>query len=76
MSQGKTGPARWVFEARQAVFEHRHRVRRPGELPEPLPRDAGDDSAPLVCRSVFEEVCILTNGDAVCGCADAAGLRI
>lgn len=76
MNKGRSAPARWVFEARQAVFEHRHRVRRAGELPAPLAREAGDASAPLICKAVFEEVCILANGDVVCSCADAAGLRV
>ena len=76
MSKGKSGPARWVFEARQAVFEHRHRVRRAGELPAPLARESGDTSAPLICKAVFEEVCILANGDVVCSCADSGALRI
>ena len=76
MTTKKSGAARWVFRAQQAVFEHRHRVRVAGELPAPLPREAGDDSAPLLCKAVFEEVCILANGDVVCSCADAAGLRV
>ena len=76
MSAKRSTPARWVFSARQALHEHRHRVRRPGELPDPLAREAGDGGAPLVCRAVFEEVCILANGDVVCSCADSMGLRV
>jgi MoaA/NifB/PqqE/SkfB family radical SAM enzyme len=72
----RSAPARWVFSAQQALADHRFRVKGPGELPAPLPRDAGDSSAPLVCRAVFEEVCILANGDVVCSCADSVGLRV
>jgi len=45
-------------------------------LPEPSPRDATDMAAPLICRAIFEEVCVLANGDVVCSCADPAGLRV
>jgi MoaA/NifB/PqqE/SkfB family radical SAM enzyme len=72
----RSAPARWIFQAERAIADHRLRVRRPGELPRPLPRESGDDSAPLVCRAVFEEVCILANGDVVCSCADSVGLRV
>jgi pyruvate-formate lyase-activating enzyme len=72
----KSGPARWVFEAGRTIAEHRFRVRRAGELPAPARREAGDSSAPLICHAVFEEVCVLANGDVVCSCADAAGLRV
>ena len=74
MSERRTGPARWVFEARQAVFDHRHRVRRAGELPAPLPRETGDTSAALVCRAVFEEVCVLANGDVDLVTCEVGGL--
>ena len=76
MSKEKSAPARWVLQARRSLFDHRHRVRAPGELPAPIPPGGGDTSAPLICRAVFEEVCILANGDVVCSCADAAGLRV
>ena len=76
MAKERTGPARWVFRAQQAVADHRFRTRRPGELPKPARRAPGDDSAALVCRAVFEEVCVLANGDVVCSCADSAGLRV
>ena len=66
MRSKSSAPARWIFSAQQTVADHRFRVRNAGELPAPLPREAGDDSAPLVCRAVFEEVCILANGDVVC----------
>lgn len=72
----RSAPARWIFSAQQALADRRIRVRGPGELPEPLPRASGDTSAPLVCRAVFEEVCILANGDVVCSCADSMGLRV
>ncbi len=76
MRQERTGPARWVFRARQAGADYRFRVRRAGKLPKPALRQPGDASAPLVCRAVFEEVCVLANGDVVCSCADSAGLRV
>jgi MoaA/NifB/PqqE/SkfB family radical SAM enzyme len=76
MGREKTGPARWVFQARQAVADHRFRVRREGELPPPARREPGDASAPLICKAVFEEVCVLANGDVVCSCADSVGLRV
>jgi len=31
---------------------------------------------PLVCRQIFNEVCILGNGDVVCSCVDSMGIRI
>jgi MoaA/NifB/PqqE/SkfB family radical SAM enzyme len=76
MAEKRSRAARWILEARREISDHRHRVRVPGELPEPLPRVSGDTSAPLVCRAVFEEVCILANGDVVCSCADSMALRI
>ncbi len=76
MGKEKTGPARWVFQARQAVADHRFRVRQAGELPPPAGRESGDTSAPLICKAVFEEVCVLANGDVVCSCADSVGLRV
>ena len=76
MARRKTGAARWLFRAEQTLADHRLRVRRPGELPPPAPREAGDSSAPLICHAVFEEVCILANGDVVCSCADSVGLRV
>lgn len=66
----------WVFRAEQAMADRRLRVREPGELPAPLAREPGDESAPLLCKAVFEEVCILGNGDVVCSCADSVGLRV
>ena len=76
MDNKKTGPARWVFRAQRALADHRFRVRRAGELPPPARREAGDASAPLICKAVFEEVCVLANGDVVCSCADSVGLRV
>ncbi len=76
MAKGNSGVARWVFRVEQAIADHRLRVRAPGKLPAPAPREPGDDSAPLLCKAVFEEVCVLANGDVVCSCADSVGLRV
>ena len=76
MTTKKSGAARWVFRAQQAVADHRLRVRKAGELPPPARREPGDISAPLICKAVFEEVCVLANGDVVCSCADSVGLRV
>lgn len=76
VQEKKAGLARWVFRAQQVIADHRQRVQRPGRLPSPSPRAPGDTSAALVCKAVFEEVCILANGDVVCSCADSAGLRV
>ena len=76
MTTKRSGAARWVFRAQQAVADYRFRVRKPGELPPPALREPGDTSAPLICKAVFEEVCVLANGDVVCSCADSVGLRV
>ncbi len=31
---------------------------------------------PLICRIIFDELCVLANGDIVCSCADPAGLKV
>jgi molybdenum cofactor biosynthesis enzyme MoaA len=51
-------------------------VRRGEALPLPLARGPGDDSPPMVCRMVFDELCVLANGDIVCSCGDPAGMRV
>jgi len=45
-------------------------------LPPPIPRRFGDDAAPVICRMVFDEICVLANGEIVCSCGDPAGLRV
>ena len=47
-----------------------------GGLPEPLPPDPDDSRPAMVCREVFEQICVLANGDIVCGCADSLGNRV
>jgi hypothetical protein len=32
--------------------------------------------APIICRMIFDELCVLANGDIVCSCGDPAGLRV
>ena len=34
------------------------------------------DDAPMVCRMIFDELCVLANGDMVCSCGDPAGIRV
>lgn len=31
---------------------------------------------PLICRMIFDELCVLANGDIVCSCGDPAGLQV
>ncbi|MDL2717469.1 MAG: radical SAM protein [Acidobacteriota bacterium] len=31
---------------------------------------------PIICRMIFDELCVLANGDIVCSCGDPAGLRL
>jgi pyruvate-formate lyase-activating enzyme len=47
-----------------------------GFLPPPLARSPGDDLLPMICQAIFEELCILANGDIVCSCGDPSGFRI
>ncbi len=37
---------------------------------------SGDDGAPVVCRMIFEELCVLSTGEIVCSCGDPAGLAV
>lgn len=50
--------------------------RRDAPLPRPAPRRPGDDPSPRVCRMIFDEICVLADGDIVCSCGDPAGLRV
>lgn len=34
------------------------------------------DGPSMVCRMIFDELCVLANGDIVCSCGDPAGLRV
>lgn len=47
-----------------------------GALGAPTPRRSGDETPAMICRVVFEELCVLANGDIVCSCADPTGVRI
>lgn len=43
-------------------------------------RELGASARPgdgaMICRAVFDELCVLANGDIVCSCADPAGNRV
>jgi hypothetical protein len=45
-------------------------------LPSPVPRAPGDDSPPMICLPVFEELCVLANGDIVCWSCDPDGQHV
>jgi pyruvate-formate lyase-activating enzyme len=69
-----------VYDRRMSILRSPLRILnrsvRSPRIPRPLPREAGDDSPPMVCRMIFDEVCVLANGDVVCSCGDPAGLRV
>lgn len=48
----------------------------PVAMPLPLVREPGDTLPPMVCRMIFDEICVLANGDIVCSCGDPAGKRV
>jgi len=52
------------------------RAKRSGGFLSPIPRDRLDQAPSIICRSVFEEMCVLANGEIVCSCGDPAGLRV
>jgi Iron-sulfur cluster-binding domain len=31
---------------------------------------------PMICRMIFDELCVLANGDVVCSCGDPSGIRV
>ena len=31
---------------------------------------------PMICRPIFDELCVLANGDVVCSCGDSSGIRV
>ena len=47
-----------------------------GAFPSPQSRKPGDDSPALICRAVFDEMCLLANGDFVCSSCDTSGQRV
>ena len=63
-------------DAESGMFLRGTGSRKNPPLPAPAPREPGDDSPPMVCRMVFDELCILANGEIVCSCGDPAGLRV
>ena len=50
--------------------------RRNASLPTPPARDPQDINPPMICHAIFEEICILANGNIVCSCADPVGYRV
>jgi pyruvate-formate lyase-activating enzyme len=50
---------------------HRFPVLPPHELAAQAPGEA-----PVVCRMIFEELCVLSTGEIVCSCGDPAGLAV
>jgi pyruvate-formate lyase-activating enzyme len=58
-----------------AFLTSRPPTRYDGQLPRAHLRDQADGPA-RVCRMVFDEICVLANGDIVCSCGDPAGLRV
>ncbi len=45
-------------------------------FPLPHARKPGDDSPAMICRAVFDEMCLLANGDFVCSSCDTSGQRV
>lgn len=50
---------------------HRFPVLPPHDGTKPAPGEA-----PVVCRMIFEELCVLATGEIVCSCGDPAGLAV
>ena len=46
------------------------------KLPAFLERFARPALPPMICRMIFDELCVLANGDIVCSCHDSAGKRV
>ena len=48
---------------------------RPVPLSPVLPAGTGA-LPPMICRMIFDELCVLANGDIVCSCGDPSGIRV
>jgi Radical SAM superfamily/Iron-sulfur cluster-binding domain len=46
------------------------------KLPVFLERFARPSLPPMICRMIFDELCVLANGDIVCSCHDSAGKQV
>jgi pyruvate-formate lyase-activating enzyme len=46
------------------------------KLPAFLQRFARPSLPPMICRMIFDEICVLANGDIVCSCHDSAGRQV
>jgi molybdenum cofactor biosynthesis enzyme MoaA len=46
-----------------------------GQLSPPSARESGA-LPPMICRMIFDELCVLANGDVVCSCGDPSGIRV
>lgn len=62
--------------SRSFPFRIFQRTTRSPRIPRPVPPEASDASPPRICRMIFDELCVLANGDIVCSCGDPAGLRV
>jgi pyruvate-formate lyase-activating enzyme len=46
------------------------------KLPVFLERFARPSLPPMICRMIFDEICVLANGDIVCSCHDSSGKQV
>src|SRR5262245_48925184 len=46
------------------------------KLPVFLERFARPSLPPVICRMIFDEICVLANGDIVCSCHDSSGKQV
>jgi hypothetical protein len=46
------------------------------KLPAFLDRFKRPSLPPMICRMIFDEICVLANGDIVCSCHDSAGKQV
>jgi pyruvate-formate lyase-activating enzyme len=46
------------------------------KLPVFLERFTRPSLPPMICRMIFDEICVLANGDIVCSCHDSAGRQV